>query len=1020
MRDSVSTGEESRHAVAQPGDGDRDVAVRYNIQDRRVGDMASSGPVGQERAGQHADTRSLADTRSPAEPRSPAHQRNESGASSAADPSGEVHMAKRPVSKRACLACREKKIKCDGEISYSVAGGAESDGGKAPKRFTYKKCTNCMMAGIECVYVPSRRGGRRKKHHSHSASLEDARAAHAKRRAGDIRMSDPRFYMRGPGGMPHAPAPPPPPGWGFMGGYTPPPPPPPPGGAFYPGAFYPQGYALNPGAYYPGYASPQDASRNGEDDEDDGGAREGGAVYDRKARCPVLPPLDGRSKLFTRGGPFAPPPPPPHFHAPPPPPFFGGADMRHRGPPFPPPPPGPPGGACGMFYGYPCRPFPAHHARDSRGLISRGDNVDIVDAGPGVGTLRSGTFSRSRRTSSASDDLPGSDTYGKRESFVSATSGADAHATSATSLAHSRSAGALKNTDTELPLFVTEDGLRKVGLPSFGTILDIVDLHYRYVECNFKILPSRQPFVEQMEISAPFVSLLAAIFQSSINYCKEGAVEEAKFLDLHYWSALYERHRDVASLQMRLSICILGCFRGRDDLLNESSQMIKVMKCLDWGDIRRGGCATAHVGDSKPALGALAALASPSVFCPTTHQALAAECFIRTLWAVYRFEIFRRVRDGNTAQGAQGAQGEQDARDAPDFYNSTLTLPSSDADYYSAIDNPMGLVAYLSSIERKTLKEAVNGDFTLFTDSAATIICCRFLEQALDLAAPARDPALERNILRLRRCAALAPYRVSRGGVLTLDADNTLSCAVLDLALALYHYRRSRALALWPLARLPRGKAPGAPIFERTYSKSEVIDHVAAGKCTSEHWENLLHAVQWALDVRQLLMLGKGVLPDGTKKSAIVNSDARYPAAVTDVPEENEVWAQLPDFIQTVALDAAVILSCFAMYTVAFKISTLNNQIVIEGADSGAAVIASIPIENTEMRSRASLAPLVGATMEAGSAQERPQAQTRKVLRTIEQINEYIRASAQYFEELRKVADEISRFVAQLEQSSDA
>lgn len=995
MRDNVSTGEESRHAVAQPGDGDRDVAVRYNTQDRRVGDMASSGPVGQERAGQHADMRSLADTRSPAEPRSPAHQRNESGASSAADPSGEVHMAKRPVSKRACLACCEKKIKCDGEISYSVAGGGESDGGKAPKRFTYKKCTNCMMAGIECVYVPSRRGGRRKKHHSHSASLEDARAAHAKRRAGDIRMSDPRFYMRGPGGMPHAHAPAPPP----------------PGGAFYPGAFYPQGYALNPGPYYPGYASPQDASRNGEDDEDDGGAREGGAADDRKARRPVLPPLDGRSKLLMRGGPFAPPPHPPHFHAPPPPPFFGGADMPHRRPPFPPPPPGPPGGARGMFYGYPPRPFPARHARDSRGLITRGENVDIVGAGSGAGTLRGGAFSRSPRASSASDDLPGSDTYGNRESFVSATSGADAHAASATSLAHSRNAGALKNTDTELPLFVTEDGLRKVGLPSFGTILDIVDLHYRYVECNFKILPSRQPFVEQMEISAPFVSLLAAIFQSSINYCKEGAVEEAKFLDLHYWSGLYERHRDVASLQMRLSICILGCFRGRDDLLDESSQMIEVIKCLDWGDIRRGGCATAHAGDSKPALGALTALASPSVFCPTTHQALAAECFIRTLWAVYRFEIFRRVRGGNAAQGAQ---------DAPDFYNSTLTLPSSDADYYSAIDNPMGLVAYLSSIERKTLKEAVNGDFTLFTDTAATIICCRFLEQALDLVAPARDPALECNILRMRRCTALAPYRVSRGGVLTLDADNTLSCAVLDLALALYHYRRSGALALWPLARMPRGKAPGAPIFERAYSNSEVMDHVAAGKYTNEHWENLLHAAQWALDVRQLLMLGKGILPDGTKKSAIVNPDARYPAAVTDVPKENEVWAQLPDFIQTIALDAAVILSCFAMYTVAFKITTLNNQIVIEGADSSAAVIASIPIENTQMRSRASLAPLVGATMEAGSAQERPQAQTRRVLRMIEQINEYIRASAQYFEELRKVADEISRFVAQLERGPDA
>ncbi|GME98954.1 unnamed protein product [Ambrosiozyma monospora] len=66
---------------------------------------------------------------------------------------------KRPVAKRACLACREKKVKCDGEVPPPDV--ISSDG----KRLTpsYKECSNCLAAGIKCVFVRSNRGGRRKK-----------------------------------------------------------------------------------------------------------------------------------------------------------------------------------------------------------------------------------------------------------------------------------------------------------------------------------------------------------------------------------------------------------------------------------------------------------------------------------------------------------------------------------------------------------------------------------------------------------------------------------------------------------------------------------------------------------------------------------------------------------------------------------------------------------------------------------------------------------------------------------------
>lgn len=1060
MRDNVSIGEEGRLGVAQPSV-----------------DHVAEGPGGPDRPDRRVGARGVTSsgTFDAAEQRTPAHRRTSSTASNGADSGAEAHTSKRPVSKRACLACREKKIKCDGEISYTVPGDADADNGKVPRRFTYKKCTNCMMAGIECVYVPSRRGGRRKKHRSRSGSSEDA--GRAKRRSADPRMWDPRFYMRapggreGPGGMPRGPPPPPPPalmgpqgGWGFMGCYAPPPPPPPPGGSFFPGAYYAQGYGMDPnGAYYRGYAPARDAApsaadsnlRN-EDEDEDKDAKEDSALDEPKSQRPVLPPLDGRGKLFMRRTSFAPPPPPP-FRARAP--FFGagphyegalyGADFAHRRMMFPPPPPPPhgPPGSPGMFYGYPPGGPPPPFLRQDEAAAEGGVEGGAARAGATRGgslrdgSLRDGTLHGTAMNSSASSPSPRTSSASASEDPLRADLRASADTKRESVVGAGRRTRAVKNsaqqsnTDAQLPLFVTEEGLRKVGLPSFSTILDIVDLYYRYVDCNFKILPGRRFFVGHMEVSAQFVSVLAAIFQGSINYCREGAVENPKFLDLHYWSALYERYRDVSSLQMRLAVCILGCFRGNDDLLNESSQMIKVMDCLNWRDVRRK-----RVGDLRGGTQAVlsvpdALVAAPDtdVFCATTRQALAAECFIRTLWSIYRFGIFRRVAQGAPygVRDSHAAHAAHAAHALPDFYNSDLTLPCANADYYSAIDNPMGLVAYTTSAERKTLKEAVSGDFMRYTDTAATIICCRFLEEVLDLeaAAPAQvaaqAAALERRILRMRRNSGLAPYRVSRGGVLTLNTDNTLSCAILDLALALYHYCSVGALALWPLACMPRGKSPGKPVFQRRYTKEEIVALVASTKCATKQWTSLLNAAQWALDVRTLLMLGRGILPDGTKKSAVVDSDAQYPEAVTDVPKENEVWAQLPDFIQTVALDAVVILASLLMYTAAFKFRVSSEEIVIEGADPRSA-IASIPIQDTHTgpgaQSAGSGVPGSGALGESlalreslaplASALSADSAQPQTVLRMIEDINEYIRASAQYFEELRKVADEIAEFVA--------
>lgn len=66
----------------------------------------------------------------------------------------------RPVARRACLLCREKKIKCDGEPILTVVS---LDGLNKVVPQTTRVCSNCKFLGTECVFVQLNRGGRRKK-----------------------------------------------------------------------------------------------------------------------------------------------------------------------------------------------------------------------------------------------------------------------------------------------------------------------------------------------------------------------------------------------------------------------------------------------------------------------------------------------------------------------------------------------------------------------------------------------------------------------------------------------------------------------------------------------------------------------------------------------------------------------------------------------------------------------------------------------------------------------------------------
>lgn len=70
------------------------------------------------------------------------------------------HRPSRRVARRACLSCREKKIKCDGEPVCAISS-ADGINKVVPEKT--RTCSNCKFLGLECVFVQSNRGGRRKR-----------------------------------------------------------------------------------------------------------------------------------------------------------------------------------------------------------------------------------------------------------------------------------------------------------------------------------------------------------------------------------------------------------------------------------------------------------------------------------------------------------------------------------------------------------------------------------------------------------------------------------------------------------------------------------------------------------------------------------------------------------------------------------------------------------------------------------------------------------------------------------------
>lgn len=66
----------------------------------------------------------------------------------------------RRVARRACLSCREKKIKCNGEPMTTITA-ADGTNKVIPEKT--RTCSNCRFLDIPCVFVQSNRGGKRKK-----------------------------------------------------------------------------------------------------------------------------------------------------------------------------------------------------------------------------------------------------------------------------------------------------------------------------------------------------------------------------------------------------------------------------------------------------------------------------------------------------------------------------------------------------------------------------------------------------------------------------------------------------------------------------------------------------------------------------------------------------------------------------------------------------------------------------------------------------------------------------------------
>ncbi|CDK27687.1 unnamed protein product [Kuraishia capsulata CBS 1993] len=652
-----------------------------------------------------------------------------------------MHLSRRPVARRACLACREKKIKCDGEPP--PASGVRFSA-SVPST-----CSNCRYSGTECVFIPSNRGGRRKKNtDTESARNSISTTSHVSVTAsGSEEPGYPRHQQ-----------------YGFPS--------------------------------YKGYYSRLSGNRNQNDEmsvssnSDDGGEfsvppeshHNGGGRGSPGSRYSGMPEgrrLAHRDEGFHHqfGHPHPPPPPPPFGFPPPPPPFHHhsrGYNYWSRGmpphppppgshlPPPPPPPPPPPHyhpHYGGSHEGFPPPPPVLPPISDPRSPGNR-----RYYPSPGYfdpyyrereqyrGSVEEkSAYGATSRWVDRQSDLEEREYRDKGSTRDRQDSSIGLVLPSAKKLSGLGIKKRLSN--------LTDEILAKHDFPELEVTGSFIDLFYRYVHPARPIFPNKKTFLETLDLNCN-AALLHAMIAISVCYASPKQIQNPELLNPAHWHRLVEKHWDNIDVFGAFAILLLmsgsivpeGHWTRSNNGFEKMTNMVRLYGLID-----------CHSATSPLELEETLAFTS-------WRQILQREKELRAVWSVWYLKVYLRANFDYPYEARQ------------DFmikFPATMDFPVSDDQFYlrggmSKQTQSDGSEKFVGPVDWGQIQSEINcfpqkseSDYsTLIYDAASVVVSTKFLEDVMDTVG--RNGLTPNNYAKLST-QIQALLKITKSGLFTLE-----------------------------------------------------------------------------------------------------------------------------------------------------------------------------------------------------------------------------------------------------------
>ncbi|KAG7794701.1 hypothetical protein KL929_004769 [Ogataea haglerorum] len=788
----------------------------------------------------------------------------------------EHHLERRHVAKRACLACREKKIKCDGELKSDESGNK-----------SYGKCSNCTASGTECVFVPSKRGGRRRKNISVDSTTTQSHgySSFANDQSLKRQHFDPerRFDTESTPSM-------------FASDAE--------------ESFRPAHHQPPPGKFGSKYLPPPFARY------DDPGKWAGS----KESRCGKYPfkEMPYSEPYFYYGHPPVPPPPGPHL------PGHGPPLLRPPGPlSLPPPPPG-----AFSPYHPPFHRMHRHHHHHHRHLRHHHSDPYFdphrVPYGfypppsPGRRSPLSYSDSDSRVSGSAAEEQTGKSTLlpplnhavgqdsvdensGNTEDWVNRQKQIQGQYPPEDQMSIASLATTSRDQTPKNQKF-TKSELEKYGLPSWDVICTVVQLFYKYIHLSYQVLPNLNEFLGRFYLTDENVAILSAIFEMTVRYISPNEVEDKKFLDEGYWLQNCSKYRHCLSVEAELLILTMTCTFGEDDQLHRCYRLIRSSGYLDV--LKRKSQADYN----------------EMLDISTGRQLKDRELLIRCVWNVYKFQTYRRANYGYPYH-------------KHGFFKlpEQLELPLDDMVYYKG---SASLESFKSAFKKVHCSDSVNLNHPgrdEMPNSMMLILSCHYMDEVMDNVA--ENALLTENVIKLdsqlQKMASLpsfCPYTIENNCLL-IDANVLLSCFVNKLSLIILH--SSLCWSLLPLRPKDSTQCPNPLALMNDFPIPFPDASELVSPTDFRQWKSFVTCLRAACDIASLVQLGEGICTESLRMDTMFpvsvgpcSANAEEECFSTDqslvakstVQPTTEPWVQYPSFCSVGVCNSVPILGSALLF----------------------------------------------------------------------------------------------------------